>query len=161
MRRQDQTLIDTTLGDCMRACVATITGIAIEDVPNFVDPSIPWADHMGAWLHRQGFGLIEAYADRTPKAYNWLGLEGMVAMASVPSQAFEGCTHAIVVGWRQHPEYEAALEVYVVHDPNPNNAPYEDVEKLVDGLRWIVALPKLPEVAENRVARPHPRHTGT
>jgi hypothetical protein len=139
--KQDQLIIDGAMGDCMRACVATITGIDIKAVPNFVDPDIAWDDHMGPWLHRHGWALIDTYQDRSPRDYNWTGLQGMVAMASVPSQLFPGGRHAIVVGWRQHPEHESALEVYVVHDPNPRNQPYVGVEKLIMNLRWVVALP--------------------
>lgn len=147
-----QAIISNVNGDCVRACVATITGLPVGTMPNFMDfENIGFDDHLGLWLNRHGFAVIETYKDRAPRDYNWLGLRGMVAMASVPSQMFEGSSHAIVVGWRDHPEHQgSALEVYVAHDPNPNNAPYEDVERLISGLRWIVPLPEATPTTRGR-----------
>lgn len=130
-----QTVIDNERGDCERACVATITGIPIEEIPNFSEPGLPLDCWMNQWLHTRGYGLIETY-DKVK--YNWIGLYRLVAIATVPSQMFEGCRHAIVVGWRDHPVYPGAYECYVFHDPNPNNAPYKDVDKQIERLRWIV-----------------------
>lgn len=141
-----QTIISNVDGDCMRACVATITGIPIDQMPNFVDyENLRFDDHMEPWLGRHGFAVIEPKRDRAPRDYNWLGLRGMVAMASVPSQRFAGCTHAVVVGWRDHPEHDGALQVYIIHDPNPENAPYpDDIEPLISRLWWVVPLPAKP-----------------
>lgn len=134
-----QTIIDTVRGDCERACVATILGLPIEDVPNFVAPETPWDDQLRSWIRRQGHGLIELKGEHGLRDYVYSGLLHLVAIATVPSQAFEGGRHAIVVGWRPDPEYpEDAFECFVVHDPNPNNAPYTDLRNEVLRLRWIV-----------------------
>lgn len=135
-----QTIISNVNGDCERACVATITGIPIEEVPNFADEEVRkqfdlW---LPLWLESRGFCLIQPKQDLGAHDYTYLGLNGMAAIATVPSQMFPDCKHAIVVGWRDHPEYEGALECYVVHDPNPRNAPYEDVHEVIERLRWIV-----------------------
>ena len=135
-----QTIIDQHRGDCERACVATILGMPIEDVPNFAAPEVR-ADlrlWMREWLRRQGYGLIETKRDLGPRDFTYSGLYRLAAIATVPSQAFEGGWHAIVIGWRDHPEYEGGLECYVVHDPNPGNAPYDDVSRKIKRLRWIV-----------------------
>jgi len=140
MRKVFQTIIDRERGDCERACVATILGLPIEDVPNFADPEMRTHLHlwMREWLHTQGYGIIETKRDLGPVDYTCTGLYRLAAIATVPSQVFKDGKHAIVVGWRVHPEYEGALECYVVHDPNHSNAPYGDVTELVERLRWIV-----------------------
>jgi len=136
-----QTIIDPEIGDCERACVATITGIPIDEIPNFADPEAR-RDHTQwkrQWLQSRGFGLIEPKRGLGAGDYVWTGLRGLAAMATVPSQAFPGGKHAIVVGWRPDPRYpEAALECFVVHDPNPNNEPYEDVKAIIERTIWIV-----------------------
>jgi len=33
-----------------------------------------------------------------------------------------------------------ALDCYVAHDPNPNNAPYEDAVDIVERIRWLVPM---------------------
>lgn len=137
MRQVYQTIIDNVRGDCERACVATIMGLCIEDVPNFVDPDErAW---LREWVHTKGWGIIELKQNAGPDGYVYTGLYGLVAIASVPSQMFpDECTHAVVVGWRPHPDHERALECYVIHDPNPHNEPYEDVGEVVTRLRWLV-----------------------
>lgn len=134
-----QTIIDPERGDCERACVATILGCAIEDVPNFSEPGLPPESWMPMWLQSVGWCLIETKRPTTPRDVSYLGLNGIVGIGTVPSQAFPGGRHAVVIGWRPHPEHpESALECYIVHDPNPNNAPYENVTELVERVRWMV-----------------------
>lgn len=137
-----QTIISNTNGDCERACVATITGIPLAEIPNFAEPGLPVAQWMREWLPTRGWGVIEPKRNTTPDDYTYSGLAGLVAMATVPSQAFPGSKHAIVIWWRDHPQHPGALECYVFHDPNPANAPYEDVAKQVERLRWLVPMPR-------------------
>lgn len=139
MKKVYQTIIDSERGDCERACVATILGVPIESVPNFADPEERKHLHLWLreWLPAQGYGIIEPKRSLAPRDYTYSGLQHLAAIATVPSQAFD-CKHAIVVGWRPHPEYEGALQCYVVHDPNPNNGPYENVAEVIERLRWIV-----------------------
>jgi len=133
-----QAIIDNERGDCERACVATILGCPIEDVPNFSDPDLPVSLWMREWVGTRGWGLIETKRPTTPRGVTWAGLLGLVAIATVPSQMFPECKHAVVVGWREHPDYSGALGCYVVHDPNPGNEPYQNVEDIVERLRWLV-----------------------
>ena len=70
----------------------------------------------------------------------------MIALATVPSQMFPDSTHAVVVGWRWHPNHPgSALQPYVVHDPNPSNGPYEDIDKIARRLVWIVPMMLTPD----------------
>jgi len=134
-----QTIIDSERGDCQRACVATIMDRPIEEVPNFVEAKL-WKDLMSVWVQAQGWGIIETKQPCGPNNLNWSAIRGLVAIATVPSQVFPGGKHAIVVGWREHPDHEEANECYVVHDPNPNNAPYENVAGIVERLEWLVRV---------------------
>ena len=135
-----QTIIDPERGDCERACVASLLGLPIGDVPNFADPEVRCRFDMWLpeWLRARGYGVIEPKTASGADGYSWLGLERLVAIATVPSQRFPGGKHAILVGWRAHPVHDGALECYVVHDPNPGNAPYEHVERVTERLRWVV-----------------------
>lgn len=139
LKRVFQTIIDPERGDCERACVATITGIDIGEIPNFSETGTDHRLWMREWLNRYGWCIVEPKRHTTPTDYTWAGLLGIAAIATVPSQAFPGGKHAVVVGWRPDPRYpEAALEPYIIHDPNPNNAPYGDVCGIIERLRWLV-----------------------
>ena len=140
-----QRLVDPVRGDCQRCCIATVTGIPYEQVPDFTDPELPLQDQQRFWLHRHGYGAIESRGWRLLDQVVWTGLWRLVAVASVPSQKYEGCLHAIVVGWRPAPDFPdltpmegGPLEMYVIHDPNPTNAPYTRLNDIVQGLTWLV-----------------------
>lgn len=137
-----QTIVDPECGDCERACVATITGIPISEIPNFAAPEVRTQFNlwMTEWLPTRGWGVIEPQSGLGPKDYTYLGLKGLAAIASVPSQRFPGGRHAVVIGWRQHPMHEGAFEPFVFHDPNPGNVPYENVADIATRLRWIVPI---------------------
>jgi hypothetical protein len=142
-----QTIIDNERGNCEAACVATILGLGIDDVPNFADPKIRdsrlW---LREWVHTQGYGIVETKGDTTPHDYVYTGLHRLIALATVPSQMIPDCRHAVVVGWRDHPDHPGALQCYVVHDPNPHNAPYDSNQ--IIRLRWFVPH-MLPEVSDD------------
>ena len=141
-----QTIIDPENGDCERACVATILDLPIEDVPNFVEKDCVWWER--DWIVARGYAIIEPKRETGPHDYVYTGLRNLAAIATVPSQKYPGGTHVIVVGWRPHPDHpEHALECFVVHDPNPGNKPYEDIDKQIIRLVWIVPqmLALLPE----------------
>lgn len=56
----DQTLFGHGVGNCWPACIATITGIPLEEIPNFC---VLYGDQHGAealkWLRPRGFALWE------------------------------------------------------------------------------------------------------
>lgn len=135
-----QTIVDSVRGDCERACVASILDLPIEEVPNFRDPGIAWDDLLPHWAQRHGYAIIAPKLDRSPDDYNWAAMGGVVALASVPSQKFEGGNHAVIVGWVPDEEHPDALQVVVLHDPNPDNAPYEGVAEQIQRIRFFVPV---------------------
>ena len=69
MRPVYQTIISNVNGDCMRACVATITGIPIEEIPNFSEPDLPWENLLNEWLRSRGWGFIQPKGELGPLDY--------------------------------------------------------------------------------------------
>lgn len=62
MKRVYQTRFDTE-GNCLQACLATVLGMSLEEVPDFVadvPADMVWTDSLRAWLHHKGFGLMIA-----------------------------------------------------------------------------------------------------
>lgn len=56
MRPVDQTLFGVGVGNCFPACVATITGIPLADIPNFCElyPGPEWYGHLIRWCRTLG-----------------------------------------------------------------------------------------------------------
>ena len=86
-----------SMGDCFRACMATVLQLPIELLPNWHDNM--WFLKWDEWLHERGLGITI-----NSKYY---GVEGFW-IASVNSQNYPDTTHAIVM-------YDEA----VFHDPSP------------------------------------------
>lgn len=59
-RPQDQTLFGNEEGNCYAACVASVTGIPLEEVPNFCLKSTWLADSIN-WLRDRGWGVFYLY----------------------------------------------------------------------------------------------------
>lgn len=102
-----------SIGDCWRACVATILQRPIEQVPHFEKdalehpPSTPdgngtWRTSL--WLGKQGYSLIRFSKD----APTWTD-DNVLYMASGPSPRNPETGHTVV--------YDG---VKVVHDPHPS-----------------------------------------
>jgi len=136
MRRVYQTIIDPEHGDCYAAAVASILDLAIGDVPAVKGTEFELLD----WLPTIGMCAVHLekhrLKPRLPTSTNtdvwdvrrmvrYDMAEGAVALASVPSQKYQGGWHAIVVGFMPHREYKGAVEVLCIHDPNPENEPYD------------------------------------
>ena len=117
MKKVYQTIVDNTRGDCARAVVASLFEYDICDIPNFIET------HHIRNMHQQIFDFYEArgynpcFVHKRNKDTNELinvakydkGINGYF-YASVPSQTFEGVSHAVVVD----------SDLNIVHDPNPN-----------------------------------------
>lgn len=134
MIRIYQLIIDPERGDCHRAAIATILGLALEDVPADIASGFVEQD----FLRARGLAAVQLQAhDLRPRPEAWFGpgpwdarhlvrydfAEGAVALASVPSQRFQGGWHSVVVGFVLQPK--GWVRVELLHDPNPRNAPYD------------------------------------
>lgn len=82
---QKQKICDSKVGDCFRACVATILNLPIDSLPN---------DHSDRWMFTwekllREYGVSTHYTTACWHEGYWI--------ASVPSKNFESVDHAIVM----------------------------------------------------------------
>jgi hypothetical protein len=106
----DQTIFRSGAGDCLRACVATITGIPLEQIPNFCAEPDAWYERFSSWLSSRGFapysvGLPDAEA--VAEHLEWARVHGTRIAWIAGGQTARG-RHFVV--YRGHLTF---------HDPNP------------------------------------------
>jgi hypothetical protein len=116
VRWQDQTTFaddaEATAGDCLAACVASLLGLPLSDVPNFAlsdDGGLGWFLELRRFLARLGYGCWVWFG---AAGHVGVGSEGTLAIAIGPSRRGD-FPHAVVVRLE-----EAGLRV--IHDPNPS-----------------------------------------
>ena len=119
----DQTIICSERGDCMRATVASLFDLELEQVPHFrLFDDKTWFDIYYYFLYGLGYeyaGYNRVHKERKlEKKYSINGYFD----ACVPSKTFEGASHAVIID----------LKGVVVHDPNPNKA-WQGVNVLKSG----------------------------
>lgn len=101
-----------TKGDCMRACVATLTQTPPETMPHFVgDPDEPnWVFGLNKWLAQRGLFYVQAPHQRM----FWHSRAGDVYHLLV-GKTIRGTQHAAV-----------AKNGEILHDPHPSRAGFVD-----------------------------------
>ena len=110
MKKIDQTCIDSGKGNCQQAVVASILGLDLSQVPNF----ILYADN--EWWNVYYYFMLsvgwqyEGQAKLTSRVLLEEDSINGFFEAVVPSRTFEGKSHAVIINIRG----------MVVHDPNPN-----------------------------------------
>jgi hypothetical protein len=132
MNRVDQRLIDPVRGDCMRACLATITGLPYEMVPDLAGEDADggnWYRTYSRWCKTHGLNLQGTFSrgGKWLNAAHWAelselsaGINGLfMAAGPSPRPGVRG-GHAIVVDSDGH----------MVHDPHPSRAGVQKVEGL-------------------------------
>lgn len=136
--------------NCFSACVASILELTIDEVPNFLTESKGqtvkmWA-MVGQWLNKNGWGLLGIMspgnfkeAGAIWKQCNFIGLKGCLALGTVLSQKLPGALHGIVIGWKCDNPKRPWYNPIILHDPNPNNEPY-DVMKDVIGIELLLPI---------------------
>lgn len=104
-----QTIFDDVYGDCLRACVASILGFPIEEMPNFweqtQDISEFWNLNNGWLMENYGFKILSFQL--LPKDRHVI--DGLLCVACAKSPRAD-TDHAVV--WQDG----------LVHDPHPSNA---------------------------------------
>lgn len=104
-------------GNCLSACVASILGLSIDEVPNFIAlddvHEEQWADRLDAWLASRGLRAVHVPVDASTAAE----LRGVVpdALYVLCGRSVRDFEHAVV-----------ASGECVVHDPHFSRT----------GLRW-------------------------
>ncbi len=85
-----------TVGNCWQAAVASLLGLALDDVPHFMESDDPWGTYLG-FLFDRGFAVITTAKPRP----------GAFGLATGDSQ--RGVKHAVVTCGSE-----------MVHDPHPS-----------------------------------------
>ena len=111
-----------TDGNCLQACIASLLGMQLSDVPNFVEYDEYWFIKMQEWASELGFSVLCIDSYPPPDVY---------AILCGPSPRGD-FSHAVVVGPGNS----------LVHDPHPSG------EGLADGDRWCyLFVPREPRYA--------------
>ena len=142
MKKVYQTVVDKDKGNCMQATIASILELPLDDVPNFIEfdkkPGTSSQSELIRYLSTKGYDycyINRGRHDSTEFLRKVAKFDGGVNgffYASVPSQSFEGCGHAVVID----------TDLNIVHDPNPNqlalNLTPDDVEGFIVVTEFII-----------------------
>jgi hypothetical protein len=128
--------------DCLRACVATITGISVSKIPNIAHLGIDWMPTIAVFLKSQGWGFILISGEQFNNGVV-AGMYGYPVIVTGHSRHQHG-NHAVVGLWVTNNE-DKTHEIEYYHDPQPltkDSHPFRD-DEIVD---IIVLFPiTLPE----------------
>ncbi len=115
--RPKQTIFDGENGNCLQACVATITRLPMDAVPNFSTFREKWFDALLSWADARGYEMMPV----NPKHWD--------APVLAFGQSPRGIRHAVV--WDGDS---------MMHDPHPDGAGLVSVEDefwaITDRLPW-------------------------
>ncbi len=117
-----QTIIDPEIGDCHRACVASLFELPLDCIPNFLH--LVHLKQMKFWnlyydfMRWFNYDLLHFTKSQIDKGilneieYEKDGISGYF-IATVNSQSFQGKKHSVIIN----------KNLEIMHDPNPNNKP--------------------------------------
>lgn len=126
MNPVDQTDLTTTSGNCFQACVASLLGVGLDELPHFVMmsgkvgdtdlESEDWFDHFDNWMRERGLFSIECSLKSGPV----MSCVSADTFCILTGESPRGCMHAVVGKTTDSPlAYRAFL---LVHDPHPSRA---------------------------------------
>lgn len=127
MKKVYQTIVDAGKGNCMQAACASLFDLSLEDVPNFIETHGEVNANLQFWKFVKGRGyhycaFNSSYINGKDERKRFYSLDFVKELleydggikgyfyASVLSQTFKDCTHAVIIN----------KEMNIVHDPNPN-----------------------------------------
>ena len=122
------------MGDCMRACLASIFELPIDVVPHLA--TLPaWPRDLDRWLAPMGLAHERMNWPASPSPGYW---PAGWWMASVLSENIEGATHAVVMrGTGQTCGGDEWMAVAHDPSPHPRRTPYV----FVGGMRFVALDP--------------------
>ena len=104
----DQTVSGFTNGDCMRACVASVFELPIEEVPNFMEDGDDYfSSKLGAWCFERNLIPMDCQIS-WDDVRNDLKDIYIIAHGQSPRSSNEKCRHAVIYKGNK-----------MVHDPHP------------------------------------------
>jgi len=115
MKPVDQLIVDKNIGDCTRACLASVLELDADDVPNFIRFGDNWFKVFWEFLRSldyEFYGTGFPKGDKYPNGHILKESPNIdrFVIASVPSKTFSDIGHSVVMD----------LNGLIVHDPNPN-----------------------------------------
>lgn len=137
--------------DCVRACVASLLGLPLVDVPRFCPES--WGDELDEWLKTRGWGFINVAFTGEQKD----GVPRGFTIGAIPSPSYpEGWMHSVIcldgrIVWDPksgpQPGTERASE-YTVFYPPPGRDPSREgrrMTKIIDFFRFFNRVQQSPD----------------
>lgn len=132
-----QTKFTVEDGDCMRACIASVLELPLDEIPNFTEAEggerNMW-DLLSAWLYERGLALLHLGGKTDWNFFLAQGSE-VYGLGGVPSQKLKGIEHAVVVKAIRDGKW---VRIEIAHDPRKDNDPYTH-EDLID-TQWFVKI---------------------
>lgn len=124
LRPVTQTILDRLTGNCLSACVASVFGFELEDVPNFCDETIVenredrtyWFSWLRKWLNH--FGVDVIMADHGLDSWLDCLAEGTVVIAGGKSPRYDPGMHAVVM--RVETGTDGNKQWKTIWDPHPS-----------------------------------------
>lgn len=120
MKRVFQSRIEKKHGTCMQAAVASLFEMFIDDVPNFIELGEKWYYALVRFYKDKGYGHICEFNPRgrfdliRQVLEHDEGINGYWEATVESVNLGKECTHSVIID----------KDMYVVHDPNPNNYGY-------------------------------------
>jgi hypothetical protein len=108
-------------GDCLRACVASITGFEYEDVPHFATyEGSDWWDAMRRWARAHGndFACLRVVNGSVRESFERYDGQPVIASGPSPRGPF---LHSVVTD----------VDLNLLHDPHPSRAGLAEVEDVI------------------------------
>lgn len=107
------------VGDCFRACVASIFEVKVGLVPHFMaidkKARFYWTYSLDQWLAPQGLWYCDWPLE--PKVWNvFVPMDGIYAVGTGESPRYPGEHHSVVVRLDRH------KGLTIMHDPHPSRA---------------------------------------
>lgn len=146
MKKVFQKIVCQGKGDCCKAAMASLFDKEYDEIPDFF-PDTQQAFNVIKHFESQGYNPTyynrREEGDLSPKGKRYPSINevakhdggvGGYFYASVPSQTFEGVSHAVIVD----------TDLNIVHDPNPNQLALklkpEDVIDIIVVGNWHIDL---------------------
>jgi hypothetical protein len=132
VRRGDGAAADGTPGDCLRACVASLLGLPLADVPHFAQHGHGWWDAWRRWMRHRFTLDVGCLA---PDTVRGAGL--VLARGPSPRGPFGHVVVAEIL--------DGGPALRTVHDPHPSRA---GLAGLADEVYAVVGFPCWPPPAQ-------------
>lgn len=111
MRPVDMRRFAACEGDCLPACIATVTGISLSEIPHFCLHEAEWYPAFTEWLETRGYAPLSLSLDAEALEQHlaWARGPGRLAPWIAGGQTDRGRHFVVYVG----------AELF--HDPNPHH----------------------------------------